>query len=124
MKHTRLVDLKKGEKFYAMDWRDERVFQLIDLTITHGDDTEINYTVKELGTNVIGKHRIRGEAVVNRILVTKFKGKDMGSYMAGFKAAMRNYQQYMQVFDRENAGLNDNHQCWITINKEFQNWIK
>jgi hypothetical protein len=124
MKHTRLVDLKKGDKFYAMDWDDERVYQLLDLTIIQDDDSEIRYTVKELGSNSITKHGIKGEAVVNTMLVIKFKGKDKGSYMAGYKAAMRNYHKYMQVFDKENAGLNNDLQCWITMNKEYENWTK
>ena len=121
---TRLVDLKKGDKFYPMNWEDEGVYELLDLTIIHGDDSQIFYSVREIGTKIITTHRIYGENVINHTYICKFKGRDEGSFISGFKAAMRLYHKHMQVFDKENAGLNNDFQCWMTMNDEYKKWIK
>lgn len=121
---ARLVDLKKGDKFYSMHWNDESIYKLLSLTRIHGEENEFEYETSEIGTGKVVKHSLHGEGAVNRTLVCKYRGRDRGSFIAGFKAAMRVYQKHMQVFDRENAGLDNDAQCWITMNKEYRNWMK
>lgn len=120
----RLVDLKKGDKFYGMAWNDETIYELVSLTRILGEEDEFEYVTRELGTNKTVKHTLHGDGAVMRTLVCKYKGRDRGSFIAGFKAAMHLYQKHMQVFDRENAGLDNNVQCWLTMNQEFRNWMK
>jgi hypothetical protein len=119
---TRLINLKKGDKFYHFHWDDNRIFELVSLTRIQGEENEFQYQTRELGTDVIKSHTLHGDYVVNRTLVCKYRGKDRGSFIAGFKAAMQIYQKHMQVFDQENAGLDNRMQCYITMNQEFRNW--
>ena len=121
---ARLVDLKKGDKFYGMDYGDENVYELLSLTRILGDEHGFKYEVRELGTNRIFKKNVAGLDVVNRILVCRYRGRDRGSFVAGFKAAMRIYHKHMQVFDRENAGLDTTINSWMTMNQEYRNWMK
>lgn len=120
----RLVDLKVGQKFYTMEYDDENVYELQSLTVTHGDEDQIIYQRKNINTKTVEKIKIGGIGVVKRKLVCKYTGRDRGSFVAGFKAAMRVYQKYMQVFDRENAGLDDPFNIWNTMNQEYQKWAK
>ena len=120
----RLADLKVGQKFYNMEYDDDNVYELLSLTITHNDEDQITYQRKNINTKMTETIIIGGVGVVKRTLVCKYSGRDRGSFVAGFKAAMRVYQKYMQVFDRENAGLDDPFNTWNTMNQEYQKWAK
>ena len=120
----RLADLKKGQKFYTMEYCDEGVYELLGLTITYGDEDIIEYQRRELKSHVIEHLRVRGQGVVKRTLVCRYNGRDRGSFIAGFKAAMRVYQKHMQVFDRENAGLSNDFNSWMTMNDQYRKWMK
>ena len=119
---VRLVDLKVGEKFYGMDWDDEEVYELMNLKITQGNDSVVEYGTRIVGRKKILQHKMIGDGVVNRTTVVRYKGRDRGSFIAGFKAAMRIYQKHMQVFDKENAGLDNFYNAWMTMNQEFGKW--
>lgn len=121
---VRLVDLKVSEKFYGMDWDDENVYELMSLEIIHGDSNNVKYSTRMVGTKTITETKMNGEGVVNRTTVVRYKGRDRGSFIAGFKAAMRLYQSHMQEFDKENAGLDDMVKSWNTMNQEFGSWKK
>jgi len=120
----RLVDLKVGDKFYGMDWDDESVYELIDLRIIHGDDNVVEYVLRPLGSKQTSYHTMTGQGVVNRTTVVRYKGRDRGSFIAGFKAAMCVYQKHMQIFDKENAGLDNQFNSWNTMNQEYKKWKK
>lgn len=122
----RLTDLKKGDRFYENDWDDESVYELLDLAVIHGEEDDIEYYVRKLGNspNHRMKKTIHGTGVVNRHIVCKYKGRDRGSYLAGFRAAMSLYQKYMQDFDKENAGLSTHLDVWLTMNTKFHQWKK
>lgn len=121
---SRLTDLKVGDKFYSMDYNEDDVYELLSLTVIHGDEDFIEYQRRKLRSQKIEHLTIQGQGMVNRMLVCKFKGRDRGSFIAGFKAAMRVYQKYMQVFDKENAGLDNSFQSWMTMREEYRNWMK
>lgn len=120
----RLSDLKVGQKFYAMGYDDEKVYELLGLTVTLGDEDQIEYQRRNINTKVVENIKLSGQGIVMRELVCKYNGRDRGSFIAGFKAAMRLYQQYMQVFDRENAGLSNDVHSWMTMNEEYRKWMK
>jgi len=120
----RLADLKAGQKFYDMEYDDENVYELLSLTITHGDEDQIEYQRKNIKTKIVENCRVGGMDVVKRTLVCKYNGRDRGSFIAGFKAAMRVYQKHMQVFDRENAGLDTHYNTWRTMTDEYHKWTK
>jgi hypothetical protein len=118
----RLADLKKGQKFYDMDYSDDNVYELLSLTVVQDDEDTIEYQRKNISTKKIENIRLYGQGVVKRTLVCKYYGRDRGSFISGFKAAMRNYQKYMQVFDMENAGLDNPYNSWMTMNTEYRKW--
>lgn len=120
----RLTDLKKGDKFYENDWDDGEVYELIDLTIIQGLEDEIQYHVRKLGSKQELKKTIHGQGVVTRHIVCKYKGRDRGSFLAGFRAAVSIYQKHMQVFDRENAGLDNPFETWQTMSNQYNKWVK
>ncbi len=121
---VRLVDLKVGDKFYNMDWQDEKIYELVNLTRTLDEADEVEYDVREIGKKHITHIKLSGFDVIRRTVVLRFRGRDRGSFIAGFKAAMRHYQKYMQVFDRENAGLDDLGNTWKTMTDEYHKWMK
>ena len=120
----RLADLKKGDKFYGDDWDDNTVYELIDLRITLGEEDLIEYVVRELGEKLETHMKTHGTGVVNRTIVCRYKGRDRGSFMAGFRAATNIYQKHMQIFDKENAGLDNPFQKWQTMHAEYNKWKK
>jgi hypothetical protein len=121
---VRLVDLKKGDKFYGHDWDDPNIYELLDLVKIQGEPNTFKYTVRILGTKIMGEHTISGQGVVNRTVVCRYRTRDRGSFVAGFKAAMHLYQKHMQVFDRENAGLDESWNVAMTMNQEYRKWMK
>jgi hypothetical protein len=122
IKIKKLVDLKKGDKYYSHDWEDDSVYELLELIIIHGDNNRIIYKERKIGTDVIISHEVQGLEVVNHAGVCMYRGRDKGSFISGFKAAMRLYQKYMQVFDKENAGLNNHFLIWKTMHEEYEKW--
>jgi len=121
---SRLTDLKKGDKFYENDWDDNEVYELIDLAIVQGDEDQIQYYVRKLGSKQKHKKTIHGQGVINRHIVCKYKGRDRGSFLAGFRAAMSIYQKHMQVFDKENAGLDNPFEVWRAMTNKYDEWSK
>ena len=121
---VRVTDLKKGEKFYSMDWDDIRVFELVSLTIIHGEKDVFEYVRRVVGTKTEEHIKIQGTGVVPRSVVLRYNGRDRGSFVAGFKSAMRLYQKHMQIFDRENAGLDNFYNIAMAMNQEYHNWMK
>lgn len=121
---ARIIDLKVGDKFYSMDWHDDKVYELVHLSRVLGEEDTFEYSVRLLGSKIIIRHTITRTNVVNRMVVLRFKGRDRGSFVAGFKAAMRNYQKHMQIFDQENASLDNPVNCWQTMTNEYHKWMK
>jgi len=121
---SRLTNLKKGDKFYENDWNDGNIYELLDLAIIHGEEDEIRYVVRKLGSKYEMQKTIHGTGVVTRHIVCKYTGRDRGSFLAGFRAAVSIYQKHMQEFDKENAGLDTPFETWLTMTRKFNDWKK
>ena len=54
----------------------------------------------------------------------KFVRRDRSSYIAGFQACMDLYHEHMQIFDQQNAGLDDSLQTYMTMYDKYGKWVK
>jgi hypothetical protein len=65
--------------------------------------------------------RISGMGVRDREYY-KYTGRDSSSYFAGFRAAMQICSAHMGSIDKQNAGIYDDFQQFMTMQKEYKLW--
>jgi len=119
-----LKDAKIGQKFYEADYTDPLVYVLLDVEIDDSNPDKIYYVSRIYKTDVIEKKSISGEGVRDRHHVFKFVRRDRSSFLAGFQACMDLYHNHMQPFDRQNAGINDGLNTYMTMYNKYGKWVK
>jgi len=116
-------DMKIGQKFYEYDYHDPLVYVLLDINIDDNKPDDIEYVVRIYKTDQIETKKIHGNGIRDTHYGFKFVRRDRSSYVAGFQACMRLYHEHMQIFDRQNAGLDNDFNTYMEMNKEYNKWV-
>lgn len=119
-----LKDMKIGQKFYESDYNDPLVYVLLDLIIDDNKPDDIEYVIRIYKTDIVETKKVHGIGVRDRYYGFKFVRRDRSSYIAGFQACMRLYHKYMQIFDKQNAGLDNPLNTYMTMYDEYNKWVK
>lgn len=113
-----IKDLAKGDKFY---YYDHLIYEVLDLAVIHEDNDRIKLKLKQFKTKKITNISITGHDVINHP-VYLYTGRDSSSFHAGFRAAMRVCVPHMQVFDKENAEVENELQQYLRSMEAYNEW--
>jgi hypothetical protein len=119
-----IKDMKIGQKYYEADFQDPLVYVLLDVFVDDQDPDKIGWVCKVFKTNDIIKKSAKGSGVRDRQHVFKYVRRDRSSYVAGFQACMKIYHEHMQVFDKQNAGLDTPMHSYNTMGTSYRNWVR
>ena len=121
-KLVKLYELKVGEKFYNPD--NNLIYVLWGCKFDMNDPDCIEWRGKIWKTSDIPEtRRITGLGVRDREYY-KYTGRDSSSYYAGFRAAMNICLEHMGSIDKQNAGISDDFQQFMTMHEQYKLWIK
>ena len=115
-----LKDLAKGDRFY---YYDHLIYEVLDLTIVQDDNDRVELKVRQFKTKKIMGFGFNGTDITSQP-VYLYTGRDSSSFHAGFRAAMRVCVPHMQVFDKENAEVENEVQQHIRSMEAYNEWIK
>jgi hypothetical protein len=116
----KLIDLRMGDKFYSLD--DDLIYVVIAVSYDENKPNEIKYSARRLNSNIITYHTIHSDNAKD-LCVYKYTGRNMTSFLAGYRYAMNRCIKHMGLFDRENAGFNDNFKTHMTMLEDYKRWI-
>ena len=110
-------ELKVGDKYY-----DEGiVYVLLEIDFDENNPDDIDVVRKQWKTNKIEHIHTHGKNILE---APKFKytGRDKSSFFAGFDAAMKMCLPYMDIFNLENAGFENEINIFLKMREAYNVW--
>ena len=118
---SRIYNMKIGTLFYFNDYTDNKVYKLLDYNYDYTDPDWIEYTVEIWKTKEYLHYKIIGDNVRDTPYLL-YKRRDKSSFVAGFRAAMSYFYDYMSPIDKSKAGLDNDYSIYSTMYNEYEKW--
>lgn len=118
--YIRCIDLKVGDIFYNAD---DIIMVVIEIDADISNPDVFRYKGRALNSREILEYGIYSVDAIYRE-VWLYTGRNRGSFLAGFRFAMRLCLKHMGIFDIENAGLDNPFIVHTTMMEQYKSWMK
>jgi hypothetical protein len=119
-KKYKLYELKEGDKFYY----DDLIYVLKSCEYDPSNPDHIRVRLKRYKIDRLWEEmQMHGTGVAEREYY-KYTRRDVNSFLAGFRSAIAICEPHMDVFDKENAGINGEIEKHLLALKSLKKWEK